>query len=129
MQTTADLEPYGSNILFQVMSVRAMNSTSRLNIFWDAGSNCSLISFTRAEEMGLVGRPVRLKIQKLNEEMENVEPNETMVYNLQLIDKEGRSFIFRVYGIDKTSDNIHSNNYENVGNVKCRICGSVQTRR
>ena len=79
-QTSVKFNECRQKILFQIMSIPVFKSDHNLNVFWDGGSNCSLITFKTAETLNLVGKPVKIKIQTVNDNDEIIEPHDSFVY-------------------------------------------------
>ena len=55
--------------LLQLMQVTTgTEKPSKLTVLWDGGATISLITFTKARSMGLVGEPVQLSVVKVGGE-------------------------------------------------------------
>ena len=44
---------------------------STVTVFWDSGATISLITFTAAEALGLIGNEVQITVTKVDGEMES----------------------------------------------------------
>ena len=96
----------GNNVMFQVMPIPTSKPGISANVIWDGGSNCSLIMLKMAERLNLRGKPVRLTIEKVGQDMAEAELINSLLYVLKLIDKELRTVEVKVYGIGKISKDI-----------------------
>ena len=67
------------------MCVRSTKSRKSLNVLWDGGSTISLITFQKAKEMNLKGKPVKLNVCKEGGSVENFD---SFVYDVPLIDSD-----------------------------------------
>ena len=95
-----------NHVAFQIMSIPTLVTESSVNVFWDGGSNCSLITFQKAEELKLIGKPMKLRIRKIGEEANESEIIDSISYTLYLVTKDDKSIPFKVYGIESISNNI-----------------------
>ena len=87
--------------LLQIMMVRSGNRC--VNVLWDSGSTVSLITYQKAQELGLKGTPCTLAIVGVGCVREEVQPH---WYSVKLLDEEGEEVEFQVYGMDKISSRI-----------------------
>ena len=56
------------------MKVKAcLHSQDWINVMWDSGAKVSMITFKKAEEMGLVGIKSRISIIKIGAERSTIE--------------------------------------------------------
>ena len=81
------------------------------NTPWILGSTISLITFKKAKQLGLKGKPVRLNVSKVG------EVNEALcsyVYHLPLIDLYGNLFVFKVCGFETISGSVFPLNISKV---------------
>ena len=84
--------------LLQLMILNSGTSPSiGLNILWDGGAKISLITFSKAREMGLAGDPVKMAVIKVSGKKQELS---FVHYDLPITDKEGKIVHFLVYGID-----------------------------
>ena len=70
---------------------------------WDTGASLCFITNAKARAENLKGIKTKLSIIKVGGESENVD---TFKYKLPLIDKQGKTVVFDVYGIDKITSPI-----------------------
>ena len=64
-----------SATILQLQSIRAVSkhtAVSSLNALWDSGSDLSFITFRKAQELGLKGKPLTLEVTKVGAEKEVV---------------------------------------------------------
>lgn len=100
-----------STCLLQVMKISCLPNKDPVNVLWDGGATVSLITFSKAKELKLVGDPVKLSIVKVGGSKVEIHSS---TYTLPLIDKSGNIIEFQVYGIDKISSYMHSINVDGV---------------
>ena len=74
-----------------------------VNVLWDGGSTVSLITFSKAKELGLKGKQVHLSIVKVGGNKEEIS---SYLYDLPLKNRDGEVVILQVYGIDKVSTHL-----------------------
>ena len=77
-------------------------SYKALSCLWDGGADISLITNSKARQLNLKGKPIKLYVTTAGGHKSVVD---SMAYVLVLRDKMGYTHSLRVYGIDKiTSD-------------------------
>ena len=96
------------------MAIDTLMEGVSVNVFWDGGSNCSLMTFRKARELKLVGKPTKLRIQKVGEEVDESEIVESMCYSLFLLTKNGKAISFKVYGIENISSGMKKVDTQNI---------------
>ena len=70
--------------LLQLMILNSGTSPSiGLNILWDGGAKISLITFSKAREMGLAGDPVKMAVIKVSGKKQELSLY-IMIYQLQI---------------------------------------------
>ena len=74
----------------------------RINVFFDAGSTCSLILTSVAERYGLQGHEVKVTIATVNGEKDRV----TKLYVVELINQLGERKLVRALGMERISGKI-----------------------
>ena len=123
-QTTTHHTPY-SKVLFQIMNIPVYEQSLPVNVMWDGGSNCSLISFEMAKKLNLIGKPVKLAVQKVGEELEDTEIIDSKLYNLQLKDQKNKPVMFEVYGINRISNDIEAIDIQGISHLfsQSELCG------
>ena len=90
--------------MLQIMKIKVSeNPVDHVNVLWDSGASLSLITFRKAKELGLNGRPTQLSIIKVGG-ARDISPS--FVYNLPLINKYGEIKNICVYGINEISSRI-----------------------
>ena len=85
--------------LLQLMSIPVSESQS-VNVLWDGGATVSLITFKKAETIGLYGKPIKITVIMVGGKEKRINSFE---YNLSLIDKSDKEVVLRVYGIEQIS--------------------------
>ena len=88
--------------LLQLMKIPTSNDQN-VNVLWDGGATISLITFRKANELGLEGKHINLSVTKVGGKSEQINSNK---YELTLKDKKGKNVNFIVYGIDKISSEV-----------------------
>ena len=91
-----------NSCLLQLMKITASND-QKVNVLWDGGATLSLITFRKANELGLEGKHINLSVTKVGGKSEQINSNK---YELTLKDKKGKNVDFIVYGIDKISSEV-----------------------
>ena len=86
--------------------------SDHLNVLWDGGSNCSLITISKEICLGLKGTPVDLCIQKVVEDSKDSSIIKSVSYNIPLRGMNDRTINFQVYGVERISSQINHRNYE-----------------
>ena len=87
--------------LLQIQKIPTKNGFA--NVLWDTGASLCLITNAKARAENLKGIKTQLSIIKVGGESETVD---TFKYKLPLIDKQGKTVVFNVYGIDKITSPI-----------------------
>ena len=82
--------------MLMISSVKCNSST--VNLLWDGGSDVSLITQKKANELGLTGRDVQISITKVGNVVECLASKE---YNVPLVDLEGNTYNVNCCGIDE----------------------------
>ena len=85
--------------LLQLMDIK-VNDNGNVTVLWDGGATVSLITFDKANELGLEGEAVNLAVTKVGGKTEEIN---SYRYTLPLQNKNGGYAKFVVYGIDKIS--------------------------
>ena len=102
--STVKEEHSNNACLLQLMKVECdTKSESAVNVLWDGGSTVSLITFSKAKELGLKGEKVKLSIVKVGGNREEIS---SYLYELPLRNQNGERVVLQVYGIDKVSTNL-----------------------
>lgn len=91
--------------LLQIMKIHSKDKI--LRVLWDSGASISLITFEKANELGLKGSKVNLSISKVGGMVEDVS---SYKYTLPLIDEAKNIIPIVVYGINKISNAMHMAN-------------------
>ncbi|XP_068200399.1 uncharacterized protein [Palaemon carinicauda] len=73
-------------------------SQNDINVLWDSGSNVSLITHQKAQELGLNGRDVQITITKVGNKTETVSSKE---YTVPVVDIYGVKWEIIACGIDE----------------------------
>ena len=81
---------------------------------WDTGASLCFITNAKARAENLKGIKTKLSIIKVGGESENVD---TFKYKLPLIDKQGKTVVFDVYGIDKITSPIPAVNIKGISKL------------
>ena len=90
--------------LLQLMKVNfAKSNSAKLNVLWDSGAQLCLITFRKARELGLKGRPTQLSITKVGATHESVT---SYIYDVPIQDNSGRVIRIKAYGINEISSEI-----------------------
>ena len=89
--------------LLQIQKIPTRNGFA--NVLWDTGASLCFITNAKARAENLKGIKTQLSIIKVGGESETVD---TFKYKLPLIDKQGKTIVFDVYGIDKITSPIPS---------------------
>ena len=98
--------------LLQIMQIPAGNSPKlSVNAMWDSGATVSMITFQKAQILGLNGLKARINIVKVGGQKETIE---TELYDVPLYDMNGQPEIFKAYGIEQISSSIESANITEV---------------
>ena len=85
--------------LIQLMEIQSSLEDRRtVNVFWDSGAAISLITFEAAKRLGLRGKEKRVTVIKVGGIKDDLA---SFIYDLTLVDKDGKQVVFKVYGIDK----------------------------
>ena len=78
--------------------------------FFEDGSTCSIILNSVAKQFGLLGESVTVTIDTLNV----VTTKETMIYMVELLNRDGRRRLVRAFGFDNISEPIGTIELEGV---------------
>ena len=105
------------NTMFQVMSIQCSKSTTNVNVLWDGGSNCSLLTFEKAKHLGLTGKPVKLSIQRVGENADEAQAFDSFIYDLALRDCEGKENVFHVYGVERITNTLYPVDYQSLSTL------------
>ena len=93
-----------SPCLLQIMAIpTATNSNKPVNVVWDGGANLSMITFRKAKELCLKGKPTTLSITKVGG---TTDTTPSLVYSLPLLAIDGSLHAVQVFGIDEISREI-----------------------
>ena len=79
-----------------------LRSATKIVTFFDDGSTCSIILNSIAKQFGLLGEKVVVTIETINA----VTTKETMLYLVELLDREGVRRMVRAFGFDSISEPI-----------------------
>ena len=82
------------------MGIKSSEGAKELNVLWDSAASVSLITFSKAKELGLKERDVNLTMVKAGGAVENVKSAE---YTLNLLDQQKNVIKFNVYGLPEIS--------------------------
>jgi len=92
--------------LLQIMKVRAgFNGFANANVLWDSGATVSMITFSKAKQLGLSGVNAKITIVKVGGSRETLE---SKIYDVPLCDINGNIDIFQAYGIAQISSSIEA---------------------
>ena len=104
----------GDQVLLVVQGVSMVYGTGRMITevvtFFDDGSTCSIILNSVAKQFGLLGESVTVTIETLNA----VTTKETMIYMVELLNRDGRRRLVRTFGFDNISEPIGTIELEGV---------------
>ena len=90
--------------LLQLMKINcAKGHSAQLTVLWDSGAQLCLITFRKARELGIRGRPTQLSLTKVGAVEERVP---SYVYDVPLVDKSGNITNIKAYGINEISSEI-----------------------
>ena len=98
--------------LLQVQRVETKKGTA--NVMWDNAASLCFITNAKAKQEKLRGVKVNLSIVKLGGQNEKIE---TMKYKLPLLDKQGHTIEFEVYGINKITSDIEHVDVESIAHL------------
>ena len=96
--------------LLQLMNIKAKGN-GNVTVLWDGGATVSLITFDKANELGLEGEAVNLAVTKVGGKTEEIN---SYRYTLPLQNRNGGYAEFVVYGIDKISTPVKAINTSSV---------------
>lgn len=96
-------EQLSDTCLLQIQKIKTPRGW--VNVLWDNASSISLMTHGKAKAEKLRGKPVELSITKVGGEEEKRKSSR---YELSLIDLQGKTVTFEVYGIDKITSDIQS---------------------
>ena len=85
------------------MKIKSPKGKSNLNVLWDSGAQLCLVTFRKAREMGLNGRPTQLSITKVGATHESIP---SYIYDVPIIDNTGKVTNIKAYGINEISSEI-----------------------
>ena len=104
----------GDQVLLVVQRVNMVYGSGRMVTevvtFFDDGSTCSVILNSMAIQFGLLGEKVTVTIETLNA----VTTKETMIYVVELVDRNGTRRLVRAFGFDNISEPMGSIELEGV---------------
>ena len=106
---------YNSNIdtcLLQIQRVKTKKGTA--NVMWDNAASLFFITNAKAKQEKLKGVQVNLLIMKIGGQSKKIE---TVKYKLPLLDTQGHTVEFKVYGIDKITSGIEYVNVESIAQL------------
>ena len=118
----------GMNTMFLVQSVPVQGSSSVQDalVFYDKGSNVTMIRNEMAQKLGLEGLEVK---QKLVRSGGDVMDWNTKAYKVPLISKDGRKFILTAMGFEEISSHIKPADVEPALNVFPQIPSLASIKR
>ena len=118
----------GMNTMFLVQSVPVQGSSSVQDalVFYDKGSNVTMIRNEMAQKLGLEGLEVK---QKLVRSGGDVMDWNTKAYKVPLISKDGRKFILTAMGFEEISSHIEPADVEPALNVFPQIPSLASIKR
>merc|ERR1712219_78391 len=121
-------EREGMNTMFLVQRVPVQGSSTREEalVFFDKGSNVSMIRDETANKLGLKGLPVK---QKLVRPGADVMDWDTKAYKVPLIKKDGSRVIITAMGFTEISSEIEPANVEAAMNVFPQIPSLASIKR
>ena len=115
----------GDQVLLVVQDVGMVYGPERqvaqIVTFFDDGSTCSVVLNSVAKQYGLLGEKVTVTIETLNA----VTTKETMLYMVELFDKDGVRRLVRAFGFDNISEPMGSIELEG---VKSMFSAEMQER-
>ena len=74
-----------------------------LSVLWDGDATISLITFSKARDMRLIGGTVKISVIKVDEEKQEMSSH---LYKLPILDKEEKEAYFQVYGTEVNQKNV-----------------------
>ena len=90
--------------ILQIMKLQASAQyTGDVNVVYDSGATATLVRQRKANELGLIGKDVRVTIVKVGNTTETIN---SKLYQVPVIDRDGEVEIFEAYGIPKISSAI-----------------------
>ena len=102
--TIVDINYNPGHVLLPIMKIIPDSKRcSYLSCLWDAGADISLITFSKARQLKLYGKPAKLHITTASGQKSILDSHE---YKLILQDKFQLTHIMKVYGIAKITNNI-----------------------
>ena len=75
-----------------------------LNVLWDGSATISLIKFSKAIDMSLVGEPIKILVIKVGGQKQEMS---SYLSELPIADEKGKIVNFQVYGIDRISAKVN----------------------
>ena len=112
--TKTDTEVDGSCLL-QLMKIQtALHTPRNLTVLWDSGASLCLITFRKANELKLKGKPTQLSIVKVGG---NPEVISSFSYNVPVVDDKGKVTIIKAYGINEITSKIEHINVSMVAHL------------
>ena len=91
------------------------------NVFWDAGSQLTLITSSMAKRLQLRGKSVKLRMTTVGNVTTEIQ---TYEYQLKLVDSSDTPVVIKAIGIDKISSSVGKVDKAKI----CRILGIPQNQ-
>ena len=102
MIATESQKREGSNCcLLQMMTMPTISDP--LNVLWDSGATVSLITFQKAETLGLEGKPLTMTIGKVGGEIQKVKSS---AFTVPLLNERNEIVEVKAYGIEAISSEL-----------------------
>ena len=115
----------GNNVLLLMQSATAKyglsGDSTKITIFWDEGSTCSLIQTEKAEQLLCPSEPIRVSIETVNGEI----VRDTKLYCVELLNHKGERVLIRAFGVENISE---VRSIVDVTNVKEKFSVEVQSQ-
>ena len=94
-----------SSVLLQIMKIYSTSQKpGNVTVMWDSAAEFCLITFDKAKQLRLKGRPIYLTITKVGGDSEK---NNSYVYQVPLRDRSGITHYFEAYGVKKISSKVN----------------------
>ena len=77
-----------------------------VNVMWDSGATCNLITNRLARELGYVGKSRNLHITTMSEHMSKKEPKPTpsQEFNIEILDNDGNVHRIKAFGLEQVQN-------------------------
>ena len=115
----------GSKVLLVIQGVTVkygpVGEMTKLTVFWDDGSTCSLVLTETAELLGCPGEPVTVSIETVN----GVITRETKLFCVELMSNSGDRVVIKAFGVENISE---VRSVMNLSAIKNRFSAEVQSQ-